>query len=213
MDDQAERPDRERPLAGIGVFATRLAIGTAIAVVVAVVVLWLIGNPSGRGGDDARAQPETANAAAVPRDARARPPRTPEASDESAAGPIAREIERRHDAGELSEAQRRFEACPGGDLRRVAWIDRQQHVVKMIRHRADGSVVEEWFDETGRLREAAVETTAAGRPWHRRVALDEGGRETVLDVTGGLVPDEPPPPLVRSDPTGAFFSGAGCQQR
>jgi hypothetical protein len=137
-------------------------------------------------------------------------------SRSSASGPAsswAREIERRHAAGELSEAQKRFEPCPGGDVRRTAWIDGAQRVLKLVRERADGVVVEEWFDESGRLREALVRGHAAGGAWARHVTTGERGEETAEDVSGsGLAPDAPPPPLVKRDPSSAFFSGPGCSR-
>ncbi|HEX9287969.1 MAG TPA: zf-HC2 domain-containing protein [Anaeromyxobacteraceae bacterium] len=126
------------------------------------------------------------------------------------ASAVAHDIERRHAANELSEAQKRFDPCPGGDVRRTAWIDREQRVVKLVRERADGMLVEEWFDDRGRLREALVRGTSSNGPWGRHVVVDEGGEERV-EAAGGLAPDAPPPSLVRSDPTRAFFSGAGCE--
>ncbi len=129
------------------------------------------------------------------------------------AGPateLARGIERRHAAGELSEAVRRFEPCPGGDQRRTAWIDREQRVVKLVRERA-GVWIEEWFDASGRLREALVHGRAGGAPWTRRVVVGEDGAGTSEDASGsGLAPESPPPPLVERDPSGAFFAGPGC---
>jgi hypothetical protein len=127
------------------------------------------------------------------------------------AGSFAREIERRHAAGELSDAQKRFDPCPGGDVRRTAWIDREQRVRKLLRERADGILVEEWFDDAGRLREALVRGRSASGPWARHLTIGEHGEETVQDASGnGLAPEVPPPALVRRDPAGAFFSGPGC---
>jgi hypothetical protein len=129
----------------------------------------------------------------------------------SGAGPFAREIERRHAAGELSDAQKRFDPCPGGDVRRTAWIDRQQRVLKLLRERADGVLVEEWFDDAGRLREALVRGRSASGPWARHMTIGEHDEESVQDTSGsGLAPEVPPPALVRRDPAGAFFSGPGC---
>ncbi len=127
------------------------------------------------------------------------------------AGSSAREIERRHAAGELSDAQKRFEPCPGGDVRRTAWIDRQQRVLKLVRERADGVLVEEWFNEAGRLREALLRGRSASGPWVRHVTIGEDGEEEVQDATSsGLAPEVPLPALVRRDPVTAFFSGPGC---
>jgi len=125
-------------------------------------------------------------------------------------GAVARELERRHAANELSEAQKRFAPCAGGDVRRTAWIDPEQRVRKLVRERADGVLVEEWFDDRGRLREALVHGTSSSGPWARHVVVGEGGEERV-EAAGGLAPDAPPPALVRSDPTRAFFSGPGCE--
>jgi len=100
---------------------------------------------------------------------------------------------------------------PGGDVRRIAWIDGAQRVLKLVRERADGAVVEEWFDESGRLREALVRARAGGGSWTRHVTLGEHGEENSQDASDtGLAPEAPPPPLVRRDPSAAFFSGAGC---
>jgi len=127
------------------------------------------------------------------------------------AGSFAREIERRHAAGELSDAQKRFDPCPGGDVRRTAWIDREQRVLKLLRQRADGVLVEEWFDDAGRLREALVRGRSASGPWARHLTIGEHGEQTVQDTSGsGLALEVPPPALVRRDPADAFFSGPGC---
>jgi len=132
----------------------------------------------------------------------------------AASGPVtpwAREVERRRASGDLAEAQKRFEPCPGGDVRRIAWIDGAQRVLKLVRERADGAVVEEWFDESARLREALVRARAGGGSWTRHVTLGEHGEENSQDASDtGLAPEAPPPPLVRRDPSAAFFSGAGC---
>lgn len=128
------------------------------------------------------------------------------------AGPFAREIDRRVAAGELSDARRSFAPCPGGDVRRTAWFDREQQIVKLLRERADGAVVEEWFDGSGRLREALVRGGDAGRSWARHVTVSERGEQQVQDLSSsGLAPEAPPPALVRRDPTGAFFAGPGCE--
>ena len=227
-DPAAQR--RERPLAGLGRFTWLVGVGTALAVAIAAAGLWLV-SPRGRpepgatGPRDAsgRSPPAPtvttgpgAAPAAGPLPAAARPAGSGRAHREetppepSPVGSIARELERRHATGELAEAQRRFEACPGGDVRRLAWIERDQRVVKLARQRADGLLVEEWFDGEGRLREALVRGRAGGRPWARQVTLDERGRETEVGAAGGLAPEEPPPALIRRDPTGAFFAGAGC---
>ena len=123
----------------------------------------------------------------------------------------AREVERRRAAGELSEAQKRFEPCPGGDVRRTAFIDAEQRILKLVHERGDGFVIEEWFDESGRLREALVRGRAAGRAWSRHISVGANGEEASRDVSeSGLAPETPPPPVVRRDPSRAFFSGPGC---
>ena len=96
-------------------------------------------------------------------------------------------------------------------MRRTAWIDREQRVLKLLRERADGVLVEEWFDDAGRLREALVRGRSASGPWARHLTIGEHGEETAQDSSGsGLAPEVPPPALVRRDPAGAFFSGPGC---
>ena len=123
----------------------------------------------------------------------------------------AREVERRRAAGELSEAQKRFEPCPGGDVRRTAFIDGEQRILKLVHERGDGFVIEEWFDESGRLREALVRGRAAGRAWSRHISVGANGEEASQDVSeSGLAPETPPPQVVRRDPSRAFFSGPGC---
>jgi hypothetical protein len=124
--------------------------------------------------------------------------------------PLAQDIERRHAAGQLSEAQKRYDPCAsgGGDLRRLAWLDERTRIVKLDRERPGGWRVEEWFDEGGRLREAVVHGPGG---WVRRVVVDERGAETSSDEpAGALAPDAPPPPHVRRDPQGTFFAGPGC---
>jgi hypothetical protein len=201
-DPGREEPDQ--PLEGLGTFAWRISLATVVAVLAVGLVLLV------RGDRTERSRPSTEPS---------RPPAEPiqatrastvsESSDlaESAAG---RDVDRRHAAGELSEAQRKFEPCRGGDVRRVAWIDPQQRVRKLVQFRASGLVLAQWLDEEGRVREALVRTTAGGRDWRRRVTIDEGGRAAVVDAPQGAVPDEPPPPLLRGDASSAFFAGPGC---
>jgi hypothetical protein len=125
---------------------------------------------------------------------------------------VGREVERRHAAGELSDAQRRFDPCPGGDRRRLAWLDAEGRVLKLRRDTADGYAVEEWFDRDGRLREAYVSAAGGGASHH--VIVDEEGRERLVDGAGGPFPAGGAwPRLVRADPAKAFFSGAGCDAR
>jgi hypothetical protein len=173
------------------------------------------GAPTSRPAARAHAQGEAA--VAGPEAKRAERPWAAKAASTPiarGAGPVtqvARDVERRRAAGELSEAVRRFEPCPGGDRRRAAWIDGAQHVLKLRRELADGSWVEEWFDASGRLREALVHGRAGGAPWTRRVVIGEDGARTTEDEgTAGLAPDTPPPRLVERDPSDAFFAGPGC---
>lgn len=205
MTDAPGPAQQERPLAGIGRFSWKLALGTALAILAVVVVLRLEGRPLDTGRDEERRSERAAS-----RNAEYVPVMPPSPSDASPVSPTARDVERRYTAGALAEAQRRFAPCPGGDVRRVAWIEGQQRVRKLIHHRAGGLVLEEWFDEAGRVREALVRATAGGRPWIRQVTFDEHGAETVVRATEGPAPDEPPPLLVRGDPTTAFFADAGC---
>jgi len=144
-------------------------------------------------GDPAKAPFSTANLAA----------------GELSVGPFARDLERRIEAGRLSEAHRRLVRCAGGDIARTAWIDGGQHVVKLARDRADGLRIEEWFDESGRLREALVRSGLAGGPIVRHVMVSKDGEESVQ--LSGRSADALSPALVRSDPSGAFFSDAGCK--
>jgi len=124
-----------------------------------------------------------------------------------ALGAVAREVERRLAAGELSAAQRRFEPCPGGDLRRTAFVDREQRVRKLVHERDDGAEVLEWFDGEGRLREAVLR--GRGAAWSEHLEVDERGAERVVEASGP--PPAAAPTLVRRDPSGAFFAGPGCR--
>jgi hypothetical protein len=123
---------------------------------------------------------------------------------------LARDLEARHARGELSDAQKRFPPCPGGDgdLRRLAWLDAQGHVLKLERERAGGVLVEEWFDEAGRLREARVRDRGG---WVQGVTVAPSGEERLEDAPPGApAPDAPLPPLVRRDPAAVFFAPTGC---
>ena len=168
----------------------------------------------GRPAASARAPAEAESGAEAKRLERGRAVKAASAPIARGAAPrteVARDIERRRAAGELSQAVRRFEPCPGGDRRRTAWIDGGQHILKLQRERGDGSWIEEWFDASGRLREALVHGRAGGAPWMRRVVIGEGGARTSEDEgTSGLAPETPPPPLVERDPSDAFFAGPGC---
>ncbi len=207
MTDAPGPAQQDRPLAGLGRFSWKLALGTALAVAAVAAVLRLTGAPLDTGREAERQAEDAGTRAAA-----SVPVMPPSPSDATPVSATARDVERRYAAGELAEAQRRFEPCPGGDLRRVAWIEGQQRVRKLVHHRASGLVVEEWFDDAGRVREALVRATAAGRPWVRQWTIDERGAETVVRATEGPAPADPPPALVRGDPTSAFFAGAGCER-
>lgn len=187
-------------------FSLRVLVGTALAAAaVALVLRWW-------GGAGPAPSPEAPTAAprapAAPRPAR--PAASGAASDEPPATDVAREVERRRAAGALSEAQKRLDRCPGGDVRRQAWIDPRSGVVKLVRERDDGLLLEEWFDDDGRLREARWRGGAEGRAWGGGLTVDAGGRETATTLVGGAVPDAPPPALDRRDPTAAFFAVPRC---
>jgi len=204
-------PDGEQTFGrALRAFSGKIAVGTLLAALaVFLMVKW-------RGGLDLPTQPsQPARAARRDAPAPASPTTAPVPRDEGPRGlrPAtgrALTIEERHSRGELSEAQKRFDPCPGGDLRRTAWIDREQRVVKLVRERADAVRVDAWFDEEGRLAEALVQGQSGGRPWARRITVGQGGRETVEEVPGSAVPEAPPPVPDREDPTAAFFGGPGC---
>lgn len=133
-----------------------------------------------------------------------------------ALGELARDVERRHGAGELSELRKRYPACPGGDVRRTGWIDGAQRVRKLVRDRSDGARIEEWFDEEGRLREALARRGGAGAGWSHHLVVDPDGAERVeVGSSSGLAPgitaDVPAPSWVRRDPSIALFGGPGCE--
>jgi hypothetical protein len=198
-----DTPPGERALAGLGTFSWKIAVGTVLAALLALAALKLMGRggeerplvaPSARGTSGAASPSPVESAAEIA---------------EVAASPVAGEVERRRAAGELQQAVKRFAPCPGGDVRRTAWIDGDR-IVKLARQRADGVAVEEWFDHEGRLREALVRGPSSGAPSSRRLVLDEAGR-TLLDAR------EPPgaagaaaATLDRQDPSAAFFAGPGC---
>jgi hypothetical protein len=226
MDEHPGAGPPDRPLSGLGRFAGKILLGTILAVAGVLLVL-----RAGQGGGarfapppDALAvnersrptgsgDPATSPAAAEAR-ARARADvyEAAPATSGPAVGDVARDVERRLAAGELSDAQRRFEPCPGGDLRRTAWIDSHQRVRKLERLRSEDLRIEEWFDESGALREALVRSTAAGSTWLRRVSLDERGVLTTDESTGASGAEWRWPELVRSDPAGAFFDAPGCRR-
>ena len=202
-------PEREQTFGrALRVFSGKIAVGTLLAALaVALMVKWRGGlhlPPAQPPPAARRSAPAQASPAAAPR---------PRAEGPRGLRPVtdlALAIEERHARGELSDAQKRFDPCPGGDLRRTAWIDRQQRVVKLVRERAGGVRVEAWFDEEGRLAEALVQGQSGGRPWARRITAGQGRGETVEELPGSAVPDAPPPVPDREDPTAAFFGGPGC---
>ena len=212
-DPRPEQPEGEQTFGrALRVFSGKIAVGTLLAALaVFLAVKWRggLGLPPPQQTQPAsaerRAAPTQAASPAAALPARAEAPRglRPATS-------LAQAIEERHARGELSDAQKRFEPCPGGDLRRTAWFDREQRVVKLVRERADGVRVDAWFDGDGRLAEALVQGQAGGRPWARRITMGQDRRETVEEVSGSAVPDARPPSPDRQDPTAAFFGGAGC---
>lgn len=200
------RPGKEPGVgASLRTFSLRVLVATVLAVIAVVLVLRWWGRSSAPVPPAAERAREGTRAAAAP-------PRAPAALPDTAAPatPIAREVERRHAQGALSEAHKQLERCPGGDVRRLAWIDPRYGVVKLVRERDDGVTVEEWFDDEGRLREALVRGRTGAGVWARRITIGEDGREADEALAGGVVPDAPPPALDRRDPTAAFFSGANC---
>ncbi|HET9599343.1 MAG TPA: hypothetical protein VFP65_27465 [Anaeromyxobacteraceae bacterium] len=121
---------------------------------------------------------------------------------------LARDVESRHARGELSDAQKRFPPCPeGGDLRRLAWLDAQGRVRKLERERAGGVLVEEWFDEAGRLAEARLRGPGG---WVQRLEVAPSGEERLEEAAGTPPPSAEAPPLVRRDPAAVFFAPTGC---
>ncbi|MFL5303443.1 MAG: hypothetical protein ACJ79R_24225 [Anaeromyxobacteraceae bacterium] len=184
----------ERALAGLGAFSRKLAIGTLIAIALAWAG-WKVFMAGEGPSATSAVRPERSAA---------------ESKGEDPTSPISAAIERRHAEGALQEAVKRFPPCPGGDVRRTAWIDGDS-VVKLAREKADGTQVEEWFDRGGRLREAIVRGRSGAAKFTRRVVLDERGAP-VLDATApaGVVLDAPLPPLQREDPSAGFFGGPGC---
>jgi hypothetical protein len=216
-DLRAPRGDDEGPLSGLGRFSAMVFGATVVGTAVAAVCLWVYAPAAGdRVSDATRAvvAPPPRRVAAAPPDAIATPaPRAagdaasaggaPLSSAAEEAASVAREVERRRAAGSLQEAVKRFAACPGGDVRRAAAIDGDR-VVRLEHERADGIVVEEWFDAAGRLREARVRRPAAPASATRRILFDAQGA-TLLDTARG----DGPPPLDR-DPARAFFATAGC---
>jgi hypothetical protein len=194
--------------ASLRTFSLRVLVGTALAVIVAAIALRWWG---GRNENAPTSPPPAANARAPV----VSPPAGERTGERRQHPPeplssTARDIERRHAAGVLSEAQKRFERCPGGDVRKVAWIDASAGVVKLVRERGDGVVLEEWFDDEGRLREAVWQGRTGSGAWGRRITIDPDGREMAEELDAGAVPDAPPPRLDRRDPTAAFFAGPGC---
>lgn len=210
--EQPQEQEREQTFGrALGAFSGKIAVGTLLAgLAVFLVVKW-------RGGLDLpttkQAQPERSARAQAPGQATAAADPARPGEGPHGLGPatgLARAIEARHARGELSDAQKRFEPCPGGDLRRTAWIDREQRVEKLVRERVDGVRIDAWFDEEGRLAEALVQGQAGGRPWARRITVGQDRREVVDEVPGSAVPEAPPPAPDREDPTAAFFGGPGC---
>ncbi len=126
-------------------------------------------------------------------------------------GPVAAALEKRYLAGGLAEVRRSFAACPGGDLRRVAWVDEAQRVRKLLRERPGGVTVEEWFDEAGKLREARTRIVNGGATWWRWATVGEEGK-LAAEEQGTLPAGLAPPALVREDSTRAFFAPPGCER-
>jgi hypothetical protein len=229
----------ERALAGLGAYSRKIAIGTLIAIPLAWAgwKAFMVGEgptatetssvrPERSAAESKGPLASTATASVRPERSAAeskgplastaaasvRPERSAaESKGEGPTSPIASAIERRLAEGALQEAVKRFPPCPGGDVRRTAWIDGDS-VVKLAHEKADGTQVEEWFDRGGRLREATVRGRAGAAAFTRRVVLDERGAP-VLDATSpaGVVLDAPMPPLRREDPSAGFFAaGPGC---
>jgi hypothetical protein len=225
----APDPREEGAFAGLGSFSLKVAIATAIAVVIAAGALRLYGASGGmrdaadravKEGVRAPPEPSGVSAARPPVSERspasAAPPAAPPALSppvrprdpaSSAAAEVALDVERRRAAGALREAVKRFAPCPGGDVRRTASIDGDR-VVKLAREREDGAVLEEWFDRDGRLRQATVRGRATAPA--RTLLLDEAGRTLLDEAAAEGAGDARALPLDRRDPSAAFFGGPGC---
>lgn len=127
---------------------------------------------------------------------------------------LVRELRRRRDAGELSEARREPDPCPGGDRVRVAWLDGWGKAWRLSRTAplpagmgAGEATRDQYYDGSGRLRVAVVDGTGPDGHFRRRIVLDEAGRRLVEDPPGSPWPEGD---LVLRDAAAAFWAPQRC---
>jgi hypothetical protein len=156
--------------------------------------------------------PPGAGAPARTAKAEASAPPAPDA--EEASDRLVLELRRARDAGELNEARRHPDPCPGGDVLRVAWLDgwgkarRLAITGPLPAALGEGQATrDQYYDQAGRLRLAVIDGTAAAGRFRRRIVLDEAGRRVLEDPPGSPWPAED---LVLRDPAGAFWAPTRC---
>jgi hypothetical protein len=133
---------------------------------------------------------------------------------EALADSLVRDLRRRRDAGELSEARREPDPCPGGDRVRVAWLDGWGRAWRLSRTAplpagmgAGEATRDQYYDGSGRLRVAVVDGTGPDGHFRRRIVLDEAGRRLVEDPPGSPWPEGD---LVLRDAAAAFWAPQRC---
>jgi hypothetical protein len=158
---------------------------------------------------------DDAGARAAKAEAPAEVAASPARAGEPFAEALLRDLTRRRDAGELNEAKRRPDPCPGGDSLRVAWFDGWGKARRLARTgplpagMGQGEATrDQYYDEAGRLRLAVIDGTGPMGRFRRRVALDEAGHRLLEDPPGSA--PWPGEDLVMRDPDAAFWAPPRC---
>jgi hypothetical protein len=127
---------------------------------------------------------------------------------------LVRDLRRRRDAGELNQAHRELDPCPGGDRARVAWLDgwgkawRLSRTAPLPAGMGEGEATrDQYYDGAGRLRVALVDGTGPAGHFRRRIVLDEAGHRLAEDPPGSPWPEGD---LVLRGAAAAFWAPQRC---
>ncbi len=125
---------------------------------------------------------------------------------------LVRELRARREAGELNEARRHPDPCPGGDTERLAWLDGWGKAHRFARTGpAPGggtATRDHYYDDAGRARVVIVDGDGPSGHYRRRILFDARGRRIGEDPPG--LPPWPASDLALRDGAAAFWAPQRC---
>lgn len=131
---------------------------------------------------------------------------------EEAGEALVRELQARRERGELNEARRHPDPCPGGDTMRLVWLDgwgRARRFARTGPAPGGGTATRDhYYDEAGRARVVIVDGDGPTGHYRRRILLDAQGRRIGEDPPGQ--PPWPASDLALRDGAAAFWAPQRC---